>query len=261
MSDLLHSRLSEASDANNTLNCTDYLLKEINEGLKAKKLLDKNLEEDINNYKNLLSEVSLARKRCSASKFVIETVEDVLENSSELPVGLKKKCSQRIRHSTFLRNPNNSDLLKATGLDVNLDSLELTLKERKSIHSAVKEALDRKIAQQKIDNDVVQGEYNVLRLVCLDRKIKNYLLILDFLGNFSENIPLPGSTITEENIRVISLISEVGETIKSCFGIASSIVDAIKEICDFHVQKFQKLHKEELNCLSSRIKLLELKLK
>lgn len=163
LSDLIHSRLSEASDANNTLNCTDYLLKEINEGLKAKRLLDKNLEEDINNYKNLLNEVSLARKRCSASKFVVETMKDVFENSSKLPVGLRKKCYQRIRHSTFLRNPHNSELLRATGLDVNLGPLELTVEEKQSIHSAVKEALDRKIAEQTIDIDVVQGEYISVR--------------------------------------------------------------------------------------------------
>lgn len=159
LSDIVHSRLSDASDANNSFNCTDYLLKEINDGLKAKRLLDKNLEEDINKYKFLLNEVSLARKRCDASKFVVETIKDVFENASKLPVGLRKKCCQRLRHSTFLRNPHNSDLVKATGLDLNLEPLALSVDEKRSVHLAVKEALDRKIAEQKIDNDVVQGEY------------------------------------------------------------------------------------------------------
>lgn len=138
------SRITEASDADNTLNCTDYLSKEIDEALKAKKLLDKNLVEEINDYKCLLKEVASARNRCKASEFVIQTMREEFEDSAELPTDLKKKCSQHIRFSNFLRDFKNSELVAAMGIRDAPPPIFLTDDEKKVVNSAIRKALRKK---------------------------------------------------------------------------------------------------------------------
>lgn len=152
------SKITEASDADNTLNCTDYLSKEIDEALKAKKLLDKNLVDEINEYKCLLKEVASARSRCKASEFVIQTMREEFENSTELPPDLKKKCSQHVRFSNFLRDFKNYKLLAAMGISDTLSPVSLTCDEKKVVNSAIRKALEKKNSVEECEKDAKRGK-------------------------------------------------------------------------------------------------------
>lgn len=113
--------------------------------MKAKKLLDKDLVDEINDYKCLLKEVASARSKCEASKLVVQTIEEEFENSEELSSDLKKKCGQHMRFSNFLRQFKNSELLVAAGIS-DTQPVSLTCDEKQVVSSAIQKALKEKIS-------------------------------------------------------------------------------------------------------------------
>lgn len=81
------------------------------------------------------------------------------------------------------------------------------------------------------------------------------------LENFSKNATIPGSTLTEENARAISLINEINKAVDSCSEKTSSIMSTFDQLWDCRLQKFQKLRKQEIIHLMDKIRLVELEFK
>lgn len=72
---------------------------------------------------------------------------------------------------------------------------------------------------------------------------------------------MPGSTLTEENTKVISLIGEINDAFNCCSEKTTNIMDTFNQLWNCRVQKFHKLHKQEMIHLVDTIKLVELEFK
>ncbi len=154
-------RTSGISDANNTLNCTDYLSKEINEDLKIKRLfIDKKLENEIHEYKNLLDHLNRAQVQRAKTNLIIKTLNDMFENSVKLPNRLKKKCLARMEFHNLMKNLNyKTDFLTAIGIRDTPEAPVLTEEEKRLIQLTLKEELEKKFSKMKIENEMIHGNF------------------------------------------------------------------------------------------------------
>lgn len=72
---------------------------------------------------------------------------------------------------------------------------------------------------------------------------------------------LPGTVLTQGKAKVLNLVNEIVEAITLCSKEVNKISEIVKELHDLRVSKFQKLHREEVDCLARRTQLLGLKMK
>ncbi len=72
---------------------------------------------------------------------------------------------------------------------------------------------------------------------------------------------LPGSVLTGVEAKMLGLFMEISKKMKSCYDKFETINQSIGELRDCRILKFRKLLKEEVECLVSRTKLLDLKIK
>lgn len=85
--------------------------------------------------------------------------------------------------------------------------------------------------------------------------ILTLFLVVDLLGNRSRNSTLPGSTITEEKAKTLTLVNDTCNLVERTFETALSVRESIFEMEETRIH-FREIEKEELANLLSKTKSL-----
>lgn len=108
-----------------------------------------------------MNEVCRAQIQRSKTKFILNSLTDILENSSELPNSLKEKCNNRLEFCNLMKTLKyNTEIMKKFDIQDIGDSFVLTDGERRLIQSTIRKEIDTKCSEIKQENEIILGTCN-----------------------------------------------------------------------------------------------------
>lgn len=156
VSDLNFTKTFDISD---TLDWTENALTEFSFSRTVEsKNFNSSLSDKIHRFKNLCNEVNRSKLKCSKTKLIVDTMDQVFNESSSLPSDLREKCADELRYCK-LRNTldSNREILTKINADGLTEKLRLSKLETNIVRDVIRNSLVAKCSELKADKELISG--------------------------------------------------------------------------------------------------------